>query len=447
VALLLALWPLATPAQDRRAVSEPVIPPVCAGLGARLAVAGGRTLAPEDERRPDTARIQQALDGCPAGQAVELKRDGGFAAFLAGPLQLRAGVTLLVARGAILFGSRDPRDYDVSPGSCGIVNKGGRGCRPMIAGDNVADAAVMGDGVIDGRGWAPLPGRNVSWWDLAQQAKVQNANQNCPRILALQHCDNFTLYRITLKNSPNFHVAYNGGHGFTAWGVTIDTPKAGRNTDGIDPGNSTDVTITHCFIDAGDDNVAVKAGPPGPTSHITISHNHFYGGHGVSIGSETDGGLSDMLVTDLSIDGADNGIRIKSNSSRGGLVKNVVYEDVCIRGTRNPILMDTHYSFRGAASDRLPWFTDIVLRNVRVYGPGKITLDGFDRERRLGIAFDNVVIDDLKGTKFAAGHATVRLGPGPVNFRPRGEDVIVEGAPGEGQPNSCEAKFVPMPGK
>jgi polygalacturonase len=447
LAIALALWPLAARAQDTRAVSEPVIPPVCAPLSARLAAVDGRTLAPGDERKPDTARIQQALDGCPAGQAVELNPDGAFAAFLAGPLQLRAGVTLLVAKGAILFGSRDPREYDAAPGSCGIVNAGGRGCLPMISGSGVANAAVMGDGVIDGRGWAPLLGQTVSWWDLAQQAKARNANQNCPRILVLNRCDNFTLYRITLKNSPNFHVAYNGGNGFTAWGVTIDTPKAGRNTDGIDPGNSTNVTITHCFINAGDDNVAVKAGPPGPTAHITISHNHFYGGHGVSIGSETDGGLSDMLVTDLSIDGADNGIRIKSNSSRGGLVKNVVYEDVCIRDTRNPILMDTHYPFRGAASGRLPWFTDIVLRNVRVYGPGKITLEGFDRERRLGIAFDNVVVDDLKATKFVSGHATVKLGPGPVNFRPRGEDVIVEGASGEGRPNSCQAKFVPMPGK
>jgi polygalacturonase len=445
--LWLALGLPAVRAQDTRAVAEPVVPPVCAALNARLGVVDGRTLAPEDERKPDTARIQQALDGCPAGRAVELRPEGDFAAFLAGPLQLRAGVALVVAKGAILFGSRDPRDYDVTPGSCGIVDKGGRGCRPAIGGNRVAGAAVMGDGVIDGRGWAPLLGQRVSWWDLAQQAKVRNANQNCPRILALDGCDNFTLYRITLKNSPNFHVAYNGGSGFTAWGVVIDTPKAGRNTDGIDPGNSTNVTITHCFIDAGDDNVAVKAGRPGPTSHITISHNHFYGGHGVSIGSETDGGLSDMLVTDLSIDGADNGIRIKSNSSRGGPVKNVVYEDVCIRGTKNPILMDTHYSFRGAARDRIPWFTDIALRNVRVYGPGTITLDGFDRQHRLGIAFDNVAIDDPRGTKFFSDHAAVRLGPGPVNFRPRGKDVIVEGAAGEGQPNSCQGKFVPMPGK
>jgi len=437
---------LALRAQDTRAVAEPVIPRVCSSLPARLAVVDGKTLAPGDESKPDTARIQQALDACPAGQAVELKPDGSLAAFLAGPVHLRAGVTLLVSKGAVLFGSRDPRDYDLAPGSCGIVNTRGHGCRPMIAGDNVAGAAVMGDGIIDGRGWAPLLGQTVSWWDLAQEAKVNSSSQNCPRILVLNHCDNFTLYRITLKNSPNFHVSYNGGNGFTAWGVVIDTPKAGRNTDGIDPGNSTNVTITHCFINAGDDNVAVKAGTPGPTTNITIAHNHFYAGHGVSIGSETDGGLSNMLVTDLSIDGADNGIRIKSNSSRGGLVRHVVYEDVCIRDTKNPILMDTHYSAApNPNSDHIPWFTDIVLRDIRVEGPGKITLDGYDDQHRLGITFDDVVIDDLARTKFSSSHATVRVGPGGVNFKPAGPDVTVEGSPEKAEPNSCAAKFVPMP--
>ncbi|MGH9808696.1 MAG: glycosyl hydrolase family 28 protein, partial [Terriglobia bacterium] len=102
----------------------------------------------------------------------------------------------------------------------------------------------------------------------------------------------------------------------------------------------------------------------------------------MSIGSETNGGASAIRVTDLSITGADNGIRIKSNSSRGGLVQDVVYEDVCIQDTKEPILMDTHYSFRGKDSDKIPDFRDIVLRNVRILGSGKITLDGFDAMHR-----------------------------------------------------------------
>ncbi len=427
----------AAQAQDMRKVTEPVFPQPCVTLAAQA--------TGPDDAHLDTQRIQSALDRCGAGHALELKPAGAADSFTIGPVQLRAGVTLLVDAKATVYASRNPRDYDTTPGSCGVVNQAGHGCKPIISADGVAHAAVMGDGVIDGRGGEKLIGQNVSWWDLAQEAKVKNQNQNCPRIMVITRSNDFTLYRITLRNSPNFHVSYSNGNGFTAWGVIIDSPKNSRNTDGIDPGNSTNVTITHCFIHAGDDDVAIKAGHGAPTTHMTISHNHFFSGHGMSIGSETDGGASAIRVTDLSIDGADNGIRIKSNSSRGGLVRDIVYEDVCIRDTKNPIYMDSNYSFFGAARDKLPQFTDITLRNVRIQGGGKITLEGYDPSHRLGMTFDNVVLSDPKDIKIVGSHADLKLGPGPSNLHLEGEDVKVAGVPGTGAPNACLDKFVQFP--
>lgn len=434
-------------AQDSRNVTEPVIPPACAILIADLSAVQSKTLAASDENKLDTERIQQAMDQCPPGQAVELKASGAHDAFLSSPLHLRTGVTLLVDANTILFASRNPRDYDLSPGSCGVIDESGHKCKALINADHVANTGVMGDGIIDGRGWATILGQKISWWDLAEEARVRHANQNCPRLMQLVRSDNFTLYRITLKNSPNFHVAYTGGNGFTAWGVIIDTPKTARNTDGIDPMSSTNVTITHCYIHAGDDNVAIKAGGAGPASHMTVAHNHFYTGHGMSIGSNTDGGVSAIRVSDLSMDGTDNGLRIKSNSSRGGLVHDVVYSDVCIRDTKNPILMDSNYSFYGKDRDKLPTFEGIVLRDVCVLSPGKVLLQGYDAKHRLGITFDNVILNSLAATKIVAAHADITLGPGPVNFRPEGEDVRVVGNPGEGTPNVCTDKFIPMPAR
>jgi polygalacturonase len=434
---------LAAHAQDTRVVTEPVIPPSCAVLTAKLAaIDGNNTLADADEAKVDTGRIQQAMDTCPNGQAVVLKAAGTLNAFLTGPLDLKPGVTLVVDAKAILFGSRDANVYEVSPGSCGIVSQAGRGCRAMINGTGVAGAGVMGDGAIDGRGWAKVLGKNVSWWELAEEAR-KGGNQNCPRILVLNRCDNFTLYRIALKNSGNFHVAYSGGNGFTAWGVIINTPKNARNTDGIDPGSSSNVTITHCFIHTGDDNVAIKAG--GHCSHMTIAHNHFYTGHGMSIGSETNGGADTIRVTDLSIDGADNGIRIKSNSGKGGKVSDAVYEDVCIRDTKNPIYMDSDYAHFGKSGGKLPWFTGIVLKDVRVQGAGKITLQGYDAQHRLGMTFDNVQFDSLNDIKVIAEYADLNFGPGAVNLKVAGEGVAIAGSPSNGKPNACTGKFVPMP--
>jgi polygalacturonase len=266
-------------AQDTRKVVEPSIPPACATLQAKIGRAA-QSIAPEDETKLDTARIQAALDACSPGHAVVLKRASARTdAFLSGPLQLRRGVALVLDRGAFLYASRNPRDYDRTPGVCGTIAEDGHGCKALINADDVADSGVMGDGVIDGRGGETILGKNLSWWNLADEAR-KGGSQNNPRLLVLNHCDNFVLYRTTLMNSPNFHVGYNGGNGFTVWGVKVWSPERARNTDGIDPGNSTNVTITHCYIHTGDDQIAIKAPAGNPTTHMSIVHNHFYSGHG-----------------------------------------------------------------------------------------------------------------------------------------------------------------------
>jgi polygalacturonase len=432
-------------AQDTRKVTEPVIPPACFTLMAKIARAG-ISIAFEDEEKLDTTRIQSAIDGCPAGQAVVLEpASARMDAFLTGPLQLKSGVVLVVARGAYLYGSRNPRDYDLRPGVCGTITPEGHGCKALITGNSAVNSGVMGDGVIDGRGGETMLGSKVSWWNLADQAR-SGGSQNVPRLLSLTKCDNFVLYRITLMNSANFHVGYSGGNGFTVWGVKIWCPERARNTDGIDPGNSTNVTITHSYIHTGDDQVAIKAGSGALTTHMSVVHNHFYTGHGMSIGSETNGGASAIYVSDLSIDGADNGLRIKSNITRGGLVKDVLYEDVCIRNTANPVMMDTSYTAHASqAENRFPVFRDIVLRNVRVEGPGKVMLEAVDAAHRLGIQFDNVFFADPGKVKMSAKFADVKVGPGAFNLKVAGEDVTVNGTADGGTGNACAGKFVEFP--
>jgi polygalacturonase len=428
-------------AQDARTVTEPSRPATCAVLTAELTPVADTTLAEQDERKLDTRRVQGAIDSCGRGRAVVLKAVGGARAFLLGPITLKAGVTLVVDTNTIVFGSRDPRVYDMD-GRCGTVDEKGHGCRPLISSDKANGVAVMGPGTVDGRGWAKLLGKDVSWWDLAQDAKVRNLSQSCPRLIVFTQSNDAVLYDVTLKNSGNFHVVFDKGTGFTVWGIRIDTrdPRA-RNTDGIDPMSAKNVTITHSYINTGDDNVAIKAGSK-PSSHITVSHNYFNRGHGVSIGSETDGGASAIRVFDLTIDGADNGLRIKSNSARGGLVHDIEYRDVCIRQTKNVIEMDTHYSASPKTTgDLVPEFRDIRLKNVRVVDGGNVILEGYDSNRRLAMVFDNVVFDEVSKIKWRASHVTIARVSGSENLVIPGEDVQVTGAPYDAVPIVCGGKF------
>jgi len=435
-------------AQDMRSVVEPFFPQLCSTLDAQLQVVG-HSLAPADEQKLDTLRIQKAIDKCGKGRAVMLHVDESNNAFLTGPLQLKPDVTLIVGIGVTLFASRNPALYAVSPGSCGIVSHdpGLRGCKPLIAVDQAPQSAIMGDGVIDGRGGETMLGSTYSWWDLAEQARA-GGSQQVPRLIVADGSDDFTLYRLTLKNSPNFHVVFNHANGFTVWGLKIDTPqRLARNTDGVDPGNGArNITITHSYIRTGDDNVAIKGGPGGVTN-MTVSHNHFYWGHGMSIGSETQGGVSRIRIFDLSLDGPDNGIRIKSNGSRGGLTQDVVYDDVCIRNSPNPITLDTAYSAAGTLQGNSPpSMQDITLRNVRISGGGKITFNGYDHSHRIAATLDNVQITDDARYAYQLNHADLTLGPGPTNLHlPAGDDSTIKGTPAEGNPASCADQFVPFP--
>ena len=165
----------------------------------------------------------------------------------------------------------------------------------------------------------------------------------------------------------------------------------------------------------------------------------------MSIGSGTYGGVDHLLVDDLTIDGADNGIRIKSDRSRGGLVHQSVYRNVCIRNVPNPLVFTPHYTtFTG---DRLPIYRDITLENVHVLTPGAYTFFGLDADHKLDIKLDNVFADDQKDSLFYDKDADITIGPELGNLEPKGDDVTVTASPDSapGQPLDCDARFVPFP--
>ena len=435
---------ISLPAQDTRKVTEPRIPAACVTLKAQIAAPGG-VIAEADESKLDTARIQSAMDHCTPGKAVVLRADADKSAFISAPLALRTGVTLVVSANTVLAASRDPRDYEISPGSCGILTEKGHGCKPFITATKAENSGIMGDGAIDGRGGAKILGKDDTWWDLAHSAKVLDMSQNVPALIVLSHANNFTMYKITLRNSPNFHVNVGETDGFTAWAVKIMTPKTARNTDGIDPSSSRNITIAYSYVYTGDDDVCIKSGKSGPSSNISVLHNHFYSGHGMSIGSGTDGGVDHMLVEDLTIDGADNGLRIKSDRSRGGLVHDIVYRNVCIRNSPNPLVFTPLYTtFSG---NLLPIYRDILLENVHVTTPGTFTFLGLDADHKLNIRLDNVFADDQQHSMFYNNDAVIALGPHRGDLAPKGENVTTTPVEGStpGQPIACDARFLPYP--
>lgn len=445
----LALMAGAALAQDTRHVTEPVIPPACAVIKATRVYANDRLQQPENLTL-DSPRIQKALDHCKPGHAVELAVDGEKNALLSGPLMLRQGVVLELDRGVHLVASNRPADYDKTPGSCGTTTVSGGGCHPLISAIHVDHAGVMGEGVIEGRGDQTMAVGGMSWWVMHNQV-TGDVHHNIPWLIGGDEANDFTLYKVTLHSAPNFNVFLNGGNGLTVWGVRIDEPWDSPNTDGIDPSGTQNVTITHSYIRNGDDGVAIKAPHNMPAKNITISHDHFYEGHGLSIGSGTEGGVSAVRVEDVTIDHQKAGLHIKSNPGRGGLVHDVRFEDVCIRDTATPIHFETGYIDANAPRAKwehgalIPVYRDILLRNVTTSGGNRLVVHGYSAETPVEVQLDGVYIGDVTAMKQQVEHARVKLGPGAVNWMPKGNDTVVEGETKEGPHHSCEGVWEPFP--
>lgn len=378
-------------AGDTRSVGVPVPPQSCQVLHA-------------DGVADSTKDIQHALDACGSGKAVHLTPATGNSTFYSGPLTLPSSVSLWVDNGATLKAIPNPALYDTGHHTCGTLDASGKGCNPFIWIKNAVASGLYGQGIIDGQGNATMTGKSQTWWQLATDAKQKNKKQNAPRLIQIDHSNNITLYQITLKNSPNFHVASNNTDGLTLWAITINTPSTARNTDGFDPMGSKNVTLTRSSISTGDDNVAIKAGNAA-SSHISILNNHFGFGHGMSIGSEVNQGVSDVTVNTLTLDGTTNGLRIKSDRSRGGSVTGVTYDNVCMENVKNPIVLDTRYD-TAASGSQIPVLRDITFNHVKVMSVGSFTFEGDSDRMPLGVTLKNVHIK--KGSVWREKYAIIQ---------------------------------------
>ncbi|WP_175688957.1 glycoside hydrolase family 28 protein [Burkholderia anthina] len=518
-----------------------------------------------------------------------VNQNGAGNSFISGPLTLPSGVTLWIDKGVTLYASRDVKAYAPNAAGpyCGntavSATKAGSSsnCLALITGTNLVNSAVVGDGRIDGRGYAELVTsdakyplmkvdmtcsntyaayksgnvapdgtacddggtvvdskstvRNMTWWDLAYLGNmVQNGttgfgSQSNFRLMVFNYAKNLTLYRVTLNNSPNFHVVPSGVDGLTIWNVKVQTPTlaafanpAGngnplytgqtfnadnvKNTDAFDPGSVSKPTSTtlstgsttsstgaisfdgylknfvfaYNYVSTGDDDIALKGSSnPSPAGSglfgidgnrdvrsdrkagVVIAHNHIYWGHGISIGSETNAGVTNVQVYDNSFRDSEEGLRIKSDYARGGEVSNIHYADICIRDAKNALLFTPYYSTKAvpASGPLYPDFHDISIANVVIMGTAGVKLQGFEANTGgygepafpLVMSLTDVVADTPDGISTIASDANLTLHN--VNlpvFASTANRVVVNGTATRSiDPASvldCSKAFVDFPG-
>ena len=373
--LLNLLFP--TPAQIA-AAAPPALPVIPAKTLSALdygAVGDGQTL--------DTAPLQKAIDALAhAGGGTLLIPPGRF---LTGPLTLASNLNLDLAKGAVLLISDDLATYPLE----------GKGYACCLTASHAHDLEISGEGTIDGQG--------AAWW---KAFEANSAMPHRPYLIRLDHCARVKVSGVTLLNSPMFHLVPSHCTDVTIQGVTITAPATAHNTDGIDP-SGMNLLIDGCTIDTGDDNIAVKPGGSEQNQNFTITHCHFLHGHGLSIGSGSDGGLDKMRVSDCTFEGTTAGIRIKTSRGRGGLVQNVSYDHLTMTDVKNPIEIVDYYPKLPATPTEdaahpvtplTPKFAAITISNLTSTGsPSAGTIWGLPEMPISGITFTNVHITAGRG--------------------------------------------------
>jgi polygalacturonase len=313
---------------DSRSVSQPSYPAVCTTLSAQFTTSQ-RSSPPSSD---DTSRVQAALNSCEGtGKSVVLAASGSNNAFYTGEITVN-GEALVINSGVTLEGNTSYSSQSE------LV---------YITGTN---AALMGPGAVDGRG---------------------DIISGTPRLVQATSVNNLIVYNVTLQQAAHPNLYVQSGNGFTAWSVTIRTPATRANADGIDIDSFTNATVNQSSIEAGDDGVAVKTNESA-ASNITVENTRLYGTHGLSVGSQTFDGVTNVLFYNDYVYGVDlsgnastdaNAVNIKTDEDCGGTVKQVTYKNICITESKHLIVMNTDYGSCSGNSG-IPVLSDIVVNGV-----------------------------------------------------------------------------------
>ncbi|WP_189356114.1 glycoside hydrolase family 28 protein [Undibacterium squillarum] len=276
--------------------------------------------------------------------------------------------------------------------------------------------------------------------------------------------DGLTVWCVKVQTPSLAAFANPAGNGNPLYTGDTYTKDNVKNTDAFDPGAASSPTIValttgksttssakiafdgylknfvfaYNYVSTGDDDVAMKgSNNPSPAGSnlpaidgnrdvrsdrkygMVIAHNHIYWGHGISIGSETNAGVTNMEVYDNSFMHSEEGLRIKSDYARGGEVSNINYKNICIRDADNALLFTTYYSTRPlpATGPRVPNFHDIRLENVRIFGDTAVKLQGFQANTGglnlpaypLIMTMTNVVTDNPSNVRITASDAQLTI--------------------------------------
>ncbi|MER2493450.1 glycoside hydrolase family 28 protein [Catenovulum sediminis] len=318
--------------------------------------------------------------------------------YLTGPIHLESNIELHISEGATVAFIPEPERYKPYV----FTRWEGTeliGYSPLIYAFKKNNIAITGKGTLEGGGsndhWWPWKGKwKKADWTISEvenqkhtrdvlrqmaedqvpvEQRVFEQNYLRPPFIQPYLCTNVLIEGVTVKNSPFWLLNPVLCTSVTIRDVHCDS--YGPNSDGCDPEACKDVLIENCVFDTGDDCIAIKSGRNAdgrrvavPCQNIVIDKCQMKAGHGgVVIGSEISGGVRNLYAQNCEMSSPDlaRGIRIKTNSIRGGLLENLNYRDIHIGKVKDAIVVNFYYE-EGDVGQFKPELKNINIQNLVV---------------------------------------------------------------------------------
>jgi len=288
--------------------------------------------------------------------------------FLTGPLNMSSNMTLHV-EGTIrgITGNNTAKGIAGWPQIPPLPSYGDSRDGPylqyqaLVFARDATNIAITGTGTIDGQGeW---------WWTNKRNRSAVISGR--PNLIQFINCTTVEVSGVTLRDSPFWCLHPVQCTDVYVHHIKIRSRMYAPNSDGIDPDSSRNVMIEYNDVSTGDDGIAIKAGVCGASSpndchdpkftqgdyrteNVTVRYNTFRVGMGISVGSESSGGIRNVEIYDnvvgLCQQGSGPGgcgwgpaMHVKTALTRGGVMENIMFRNNTVYNNSGFINMQTNY--------------------------------------------------------------------------------------------------------
>lgn len=332
-----------------------------------------------------------------------------------GPIHFVSHVRLHLEEGATLVFGTNPKDYPMvltSWEGTTLYNYS-----PMIYGYNVNNVAITGKGTIDGEGhslwsaWKPKEAkgkqvsRDMNHKELPVEDRVFGDGFFLrPQLVQFVNSKHILIEDIKVEDAPFWCVHLLKSESITLRGIRYDAHN--KNNDGLDIEQSINVLIENVTFNNADDNIAIKAGRDNdgrntskmPSKNIIIRNNNFKGLHAIVIGSEMSAGVENVYAYDnKAVDYVKRGIYLKTNSDRGGFIRNIYVENTQFLDAEDAIYVTSNY--HGEGSGFFPSkISNIHISNVSFgeISNTAIVIEGYPKLKVEDVWLDHITIKSAK---------------------------------------------------